>query len=190
MPIGLENYAIEDLLSIMYPPGLLARKIEHANQINGVGSDLAYFVDLEHHRNMGPGGQGPRFPRPITYSFLFSFVDPFRPVDTEEVMSAQGMDVYDVLSDGRGLSELASLLLDNFKKHEINHLIGSTIHMVGFQAWIFFVLANTMRVDEFYWLSHLPLTVDSDSDEHEGNHEQQHDDACGGYQETQQPGDE
>jgi len=157
-----------DHLVKMGPPGMLQRKAEYDTLRETLAEgDRFVLADLDHHP-----GQGIKpsklFPVQLTHGAYWSY-DQERLTTRKEEFSAQGVDMYERLAGGRGISPMAALF-DRYEDRHQQELNGNAIHVPSFVAWMFFVLGHIVPVEDFHRIA--PAITDADADLDDGGEEE------------------
>ena len=143
------------------------------DEVRGATSPVPFFCDLDHHNGWGPV-PGRLFPTAMRHSTVLWFGDqnahvPGRLAVTGESLSSQGLDVYPEISCGQGPTPLLPIF-EALPDRAVRALLGNAMHIGTVAAWIFYVLGNCIRVDDFFSIDAVPSVGgrDGDGDDDDG----------------------
>ena len=151
LPAGWENMAMEDYLTALLPLGAMVRKSAY-EKLRQEREGLAgnFLADLDHNATCGPAS-GPLMPALDTHANIYSWQCQ-RLFLGQELLQAQGVDMFPSLAGARGLSPLASVF-NRFEDSALRFFAGNGIHVPAYAAWLMFCMGNVRPREE---LSLLP----------------------------------
>ena len=104
-----------------------------------------YMVDLDHNISFGPRS-GPEMPALDTHPTIYSF-QMERLVLAEEMLAAQGIDMFEDLAGSRGISPLKDIF-SSFSESELRFFAGNSLHVPTYGAWLMYAMGNVVPRDD------------------------------------------
>ena len=166
LPAGYEDMAMRRYLTCLLPPGGLVRLGEYESFRSDRGDMQGNFMaDLQ--QNMGFGcTPGPEVPSLNTHPCIYSWGRQ-RLALGQELLQAQGIDFYPVLSGKRKLSPLVQVFQD-FDDHTLRMFAGNGIHTPSFGAWFLYCASRVISRSEHSRMAPtMPSTAPTPEDDDE-----------------------
>ena len=166
LPEDFENMPMRSYLPLLLPPGAMVRlsQYDKARRQKDEWSGC-FLADLDHNIDCGPGC-GHLMPALDTHPNIFSFTLN-RLAIGEELLQAQGVDFYPVLSGNRGQSPLTDVF-NHFHDRHLRFFAGNAIHIPAYFCWILYCLGSVRPAAE---LHKLPASVGTAVKEEESDDE-------------------
>ena len=146
LPPDFAGLPMSKYLQCLLPPGAMLRLSQYESarpQREGLAGH--YMVDLDHNISFGPRS-GPEMPALDTHPTIYSF-QMERLVLAEEMLAAQGIDMFEDLAGSRGISPLKDIF-SSFSESELRFFAGNSLHVPTYGAWLMYAMGNVVRRDD------------------------------------------
>jgi hypothetical protein len=145
-----DNPCMDDVLHYLLPPGSLQRLTPYEEEFaklqlesrTAAYHEPQYLCDIQHHKGRGPVG-GSVFPVALASNELY-YMNGRRLILPSEILTSQGVDMFDELSANRSRSEL----FEHFAG--LKGFAGKCMDIPTFTVSMFYVMANLVPIADFY----------------------------------------